>query len=392
MNEFISSGLFWLLLPVAAGSGWWVAQRVPRRSSRTVAESYPREYFRGLDYILNEQPDKAVELFTGMLERYADTTELHLVIGKLFRRCGELDRAIRVHQSLLSRSGLTEEQRCVFLHELGMDYLRAGLLDRAENLFRDAVEGNGPQVESSLDGLLEIYQQESDWKQAVRTARHLQDYRRQGIGAMIAQFYCEQAELAGGHVELVHDFLEQALAADPQCVRASLVEARSWAVQEQPGRAVSALQRVERQDVDFLPEIITPLQECYRVLDRPEDGMEYLRQVYNRHGNISLLLVLTRHMAETESGEAAMHYLAGELRRHPSMRGVQQLLAYISNISDDSMRDELDVVRELIDGFLSKESRYSCRQCGFRTQTLYWQCPSCRSWSQVKPLRERDEH
>lgn len=392
MNEFISSGLFWLLLPVAAGSGWWVAQRVPRRPSRTVAGGYPREYFRGLDYILNEQPDKAVEIFTGMLERYAATAELHLVLGKLFRRCGELDRAIHVHQSLLSRSGLTTEQRCMFLHELGMDYLRAGLLDRAENLFRDAVEGRGPQVESSLEGLLEIYQQEHDWEQAVRTARHLQNHRRQGIGTMIAQFYCEQAELAGGKPELVHDFLERALAADPQCVRASLVEARSWTAQEQPGRAINALQRVERQDADFLPEIVAPLQQCYHVLGCPEDGREYLRQVYDRHGGVSLLLVLVRYVAETEGGVAAMRYLAGELRRRPSVRGVQQLLTYISSIADDSTRDELDVVRELIEDFLSHEAVYCCRQCGFRTQTLYWQCPSCRSWGQVKPLRERDEH
>ena len=393
MSEFISSGLFWLLLPVAAGSGWWVAQRGSGQPPRTVGGRYSREYFRGLDYILNEQPDKAVEIFISMLEHYADTAELHLVLGKLFRRCGELDRAIHVHQSLLSRAGLSADQRLAFLHELGIDYLRAGLLDRAENLFREVVDGRGPQAEASLEGLLEIYQQERDWEQAIATARRLQEHRRQGIGPMIAQFYCEQAELSRARPPAAEPraCLEQALAADPRCVRASLIEARLLADRGQPERAIVALQRVERQDPDFLPEIIEPLQQCYRSIDDSEGGLEYLRQVYRRHGGISLLLVLARHRADTDGDAHAMHYLADELRRHPSVLGVRQLLGYMASIADGDTRGELGVVRELIERFLDREPRYQCRQCGFRAHTLYWHCPGCRGWSLIRPVRERGE-
>ena len=392
MSELVSSGLFWFLLPVAAGSGWWVAQRAPRRPPGAPGGGgYPREYFRGLDYILNEQPGKAVEVFTGMLKRHADTTELHLVLGKLFRRCGELDRAIHVHQGLLSSAGLSEEQRGVFLHELGVDYLRAGLLDRAENLFRQAVDGHGPQVEASLEGLLEIYQQEQDWQQAVHVARRLQDYNYQGIGTMIAQFYCERAELMHAQPRDELACLEQALKADPQCVRASLAEARLLAARGQPERAISALQRVAHQDPDFLPEIIAPLQQCYHALGRAPEGLEYLRRMYDHHGGISLLLVLARHVADTEGNGAAMHYLGGELRHHPSVRGVQLLLEYMTGIADGSTRDELGVVRQLIEDFLAREPMYRCRQCGFRAHTLYWHCPGCRGWSLIKPVREREE-
>ena len=392
LSTFISSGLFWLLLPVVAGVGWWFGRHATRRPSPLTGSGYSRDYFRGLDYILDEQPDKAVEIFISMLEHYADTTEIHWVLGKLFRRCGELDRAIHVHQSLLSRAGLTEQQRLLFTYELGVDYLRAGLLGRAEDLFREVVDSGhgGTHVGASLTGLLELYQQEQDWEKAILTARQLQKYRRQGTGLMIAQFYCQQAELARTHAADERACLEQAKAADPKCVRASLAEARLLAEDKQLERAISTLQHVEHQDPDFLPEIIPPLLQSYQGLKRLDSGLEYLRQVYSRRGGISMLMVLARHIAAAEGDEAAMHYLAAELRKHPSVRGVNLLLQYMVGVADGSTREELGVVHEIIARFLEHEPMYRCRQCGFRAHTLHWQCPGCRDWSVVKPVREAD--
>ena len=166
--------LFWLLLPLAALSGWYAAMASARdRTSGASRTLLSPDYFKGVNYLLNEQSDKAVEVFTRALEVDSDTVETHLALGNLYRRRGEVDRAIRIHQSLISRESLRAEERSEAALELGHDYLRAGLLDRAESLFKELVDSDS-YVDRALSRLVDIYEQERDWGRAIRTARRLE--------------------------------------------------------------------------------------------------------------------------------------------------------------------------------------------------------------------------
>ena len=180
-------GLFWLLLPLAAGASWWAARRGIARVSGAQVDRLRSTYFRGLNYLLNEQPDKAIEVFLQIAEVDSNTIETHLALGNLFRRRGEVDRAIRVHQNLVARPTLNAEQKTSALLELGEDYMRAGLLDRAETLFTDLV-GIDARAPSALRHLISIYQQERDWHKAIDHARRLEQATGESQGRMIAQY------------------------------------------------------------------------------------------------------------------------------------------------------------------------------------------------------------
>src|SRR5690554_2987083 len=217
--------LFWLLLPVAALSGWLIGRRRDSRPDSDGGKLHG-EYFQGLNYLLNEQPDKAIEVFTRMVEVDSDTVETHLALGNLFRRRGEVDRAIRIHQNLIARPTLNAEQRSLALLELGMDYMRSGLLDRAEGLFKELAE-TGNHMEPALRQLLVIYQQEKDWSNAIMVARRLESISGEALHAVVAQFHCERASehLAAGREREAQEDVRRALNVDPRCVRASLMEA-----------------------------------------------------------------------------------------------------------------------------------------------------------------------
>ncbi len=191
--------IIWLL-PVARISGWLYGRychTVPNNSSPSGL--YP-EYFKGLNYVLNEQPDQAIEVFIKMLEVDNETVETHLALGNLFRHRGEVDRAIRIHQNLIARPKLSRAQRTSAMFELGMDYMKSGLLDHAENLFCELVETELYPV-PALTELLDIYQQEKDWENAIRTARRLELYSPKPLNKVIAQFYCQKASALRSHGE-----------------------------------------------------------------------------------------------------------------------------------------------------------------------------------------------
>jgi len=188
-------GVFWLLLPVAALSGWFIAHLGRKRGRGDPMMDLSSTYFRGLNYLLNEQPDKAIEVFLKLAEVDNDTVETHLALGNLFRRRGEVDRAIRIHQNLVARTTLSAEQRSYALLELGEDYMRAGLFDRAEDLFLEMVD-MGVHMEPVLNHLVVIFEQEKDWDKAIDAARKLGPISGRDMAPVVAQYYCELAEVA----------------------------------------------------------------------------------------------------------------------------------------------------------------------------------------------------
>ncbi len=379
--------LLFLLLPVAALSGWWIGHRSRPPSREVEVSEIPRDYIKGLNYLLNEQQDKALDLFIRMLEVDPDTVETHLALGSLFRRRGEVDRAIRIHQNLIARPTLNREQRAEALFELGHDYMRAGLFDRAESLFQDLIDSE-PHTEQALVQLIDIYQQEKDWDKAIEVARKLENVSGRRLGPVIAQYYCELADQARrkGETARAVKMLRRALTVDRACVRASLAEGSLHMAAGNLKAAIRAYRHVEEQDPDYIGEVVEPLLECYRRQGRSHDMLDYLQQMLERHGGISTMLALAELIRQERGDEAAAEFITDYLRRRPSVRGMDRLIELHLANSQGPGREELGILKEFTTSLLADKPVYKCQSCGFAGKTLHWQCPSCKRWNTTKPI------
>jgi lipopolysaccharide biosynthesis regulator YciM len=378
--------LLWLLLPVAALSGWWTARREQQRKAVN-SHSLAPDYFKGINYLLNEQPDKAIEVFTRMLEVDSETVETHLALGNLFRKRGEVDRAIAIHQNLIARTNLTDEERTLALLELGIDFMKSGLLDRAEGLFNQVL-GSGMYTRQALSNLVDIYQQEQDWPRAIDYARRLETARGKSLRQMIAHFYCEQAEerMRANEMQSARQHIQSAMDEDTRCVRASMLAAEVARRNGDLEQAIQCYERIEQQDEEFLPEAVEPLGRCYRELGRTPEFFDYLNQLAGRHRGITPVLALTELIAERDGVDAAVEYLTASLRRRPSTRGLDRLIHYTLTHADGRARDNLQLLQEFTSKLLENKSIYRCANCGFMGRLLHWQCPGCKRWNSVKPI------
>ena len=387
MNEFDLLLLICLLLPLAFYSGWWIARKNEYRKSPEAVTAMNPDYFKGLNYVLNEQPDKAIEVFIKMLEVDSETIETHLALGNLFRRRGEVDRAIRIHQNLIARPNLDKDQRSLALLELGMDYMRSGLLDRAEGLFKQLMNMNAHVTMASRQ-LLSIYQQEKDWVNAIVYARRLEAISADGFDPVIAQYYCELTSeyLSNGDVKAARENLRKALNRDPRCVRASILEAEMLQTQSKYKSALKAYKRVEKQDVEYISEVIEPMLSCYRNLGQMHEAKEYLSDILRKYGGISCLLSLTELIIEEQGEEEGLKFISMQLSKRPTVKGVDKLLEYVMAKADGEIRDNLCTIKELTAKLLVNRSFYRCHQCGFDAKLLHWHCPSCKNWGSIKPI------
>lgn len=380
-------GLFWLLLPAAALSTWYIARRGSEKSSGRRVSELSTTYFRGLNFLLNEQPDKAIEVFLEIAEVDSDTVETHLALGNLFRRRGEVDRAIRLHQNLIARPALSAEHRATALLELGEDYMRAGLLDRAETLFLDLVDvpACAPQA---LRQLITIYQQERDWPKAIEHARRLEAVSGEPMGALVAQFHCECVEqaLARGDHERARTHLRRAFTAQPDCTRGLLLQARLLCAQGRDVEAVDALEQALDLDIDLAPEVLGPILECYRRAGLQQRARRFLGEVVERDRGISPMLALAALIREMDGVSAAVDYLDTQLRRRPSVRGLEALIELSLLRAQGGARENLLVLKELVRRLLEGQAIYRCNRCGFGARSHHWQCPSCKSWNSVRPV------
>ena len=381
----------WLLLPVAAGTGWWFARSATRETARKRESGGLRsDYFKGINYLLNEQPDKAIEVFIKFLKVDSETVETHVALGNLYRRRGDVDRAIRIHQNLIARDSLTATQRTEALLELGQDYMSAGLLDRAEDLFVELAETEDYRVQA-LRQLIDIYEQEKDWPKAIVSARKLEKATGNRLGWIIAHYCCEQAGRyrREGDLDRALKHVRQAHNMYGACVRASLLEADIHAERSEHERAIHSLQRVEEQDPDFLPEAVGRLRRSFHALDRVGALDDYLSRLMNRYGWTSLTLGLADLRRESGGLREAIHFIAGQLRRRTSVRGLDRLLELeIEKQREAGSTDEyLDILKGLTAELLLERPVYKCRHCGFPAKSLHWQCPGCKHWTTIKPIQ-----
>ncbi len=376
-----------LLLPIAAASGWWVGVRGKRPRLHNASE-LSSDYFKGLNYLLNEQPDKAIEVFIKMVEVDSETVETHLALGNLFRRRGEVDRAIRIHQNLMARPTLNRQQRTQALLELGQDYMRAGLLDRAETLLQELIEMND-YTEPALRHLIDIYQQEKEWDKAVVVLQKLESITGVDKHAVIAHYYCELAESArqGKDSEQAKQMIKRALDYDRNCVRASLLLAETEKEMGDYDSAINTYKRVQHQDPDYIPEIIEPLLECYNKLGSSKELVIYLKKILQENNSITLVLALAELIRQQDSDKEAALFITEQLRKRPSVRGLDRLIELNLAHSEGSAHEDLLILKNFVRQLLEGKPVYKCHNCGFTGKAIHWQCPSCKKWNTVKPIQ-----
>jgi lipopolysaccharide biosynthesis regulator YciM len=382
--------IWWLLgIPVFFALGW-IAARVDIKQLVSESRSLPRGYFKGLNFLLNEQPDKAIDAFIEIVKLDPETADMHFALGNLFRRRGETERAIRVHQNLLSRPDLPIEQQVHAQYELGMDYLKAGLLDRAEETFNLLVDTQyGVQARRAL---LEIFQREKEWRRAIAAAEGLQE---SGAGAHhkeIAQFYCElaQDQLVHMQPEEAKALLEKALQADRKSVRATMLYGDALVAQNDIEGALKTWRRVEQQSVPHVALVAGRLMDGYRKVGRPQEGVNLLRSYLEEASSIDLIEVVFKAVIELNGVDAAKQLVVEELRRNPTLLGLDKLLEARLMDAPANVWEELSMVKNLVHGYTQKLARYQCSHCGFKARQYYWQCPGCSRWETYPPRRTEE--
>ncbi len=312
--------LLLLLLPVAAASGWLAARRSTRKDSGDCVGETGPVYFRGLNHLLNEEPDKAIDAFVEMLEVDSDTVETHLALGNLFRRRGEVERAIRIHQNLIARPALTREQRAQALLELGQDYMRAGLFDRAENLFRE-LKDTKLHVRQALNHLLVIYEKEKDWLSCLDVADQLESITGDERALQKSHYHCELALAARteGRDTDAAAHLKRALNTFRGCVRANHLKAQFAASRGDFKEAIRILRQTAEQDVDYLPEVLPEIVHNYRHLGDLQALRSFLGETAKANPGAGAELPLADLIRESEGESAAIDYLADQLAESPSL-------------------------------------------------------------------------
>jgi lipopolysaccharide biosynthesis regulator YciM len=386
--------LYWLLaLPLFFALGW-VAARIDLNHLLKESRALPRSYFKGLNFLLNEQPDKAIEAFLEAARVDPETIELHFALGSLFRRRGETDRAIRVHQNLIERDGsstqLNEEQRLHALAELGEDYLKAGLLDRAEEIFLK-LRGTA-RDEEALKFLLEIYQQEKEWGKAISVAQAMPNHSDHLWQKAIAEFYCELAssEMLHGNPAQARERLNEALAENRKCVRATVLLGELEFGEGRYEEAIEAWKRIEQQTPIYLALVAERLLDAHRRVGREDQGLQLLRGYLERHPSLDLLDALFD--AELKGGGAPVAYklVRDELRRNPTLLGLDKLLEAQILVSPPERHADLELVKNLIHDHTRRVARYRCDNCGFKARQFHWRCPACGGWETYPPKRTEE--
>ena len=390
--------ILYLALISALAIGFWQGKRHNRKPpSEDARYSLSSQYVQGLNFLLNEEPDAAIEAFIKALEVNSETLETHLALGKLLRKRGEVDRATRIHQNLLARPGLSREQAQQVQYELATDFAKAGLLDRAEGLLQELVKDTGPFQVMGLQRLLEVYRDEKEWQQGLVVLQSLSGSRLSKTyeqwAPVRAHFCCELAEqaIARSDYPAARQWLKRALNYHKQSARALLLSGRLEIANGNLQRGIHQLQRIAVHNPDYLTEALPGLAEGYRQIDGLPKYRQLLLDMAQREPNPTIILALTDVIAQLEGEKAAVAFITKEVIRHPSGIGLHKLLDYYPAFTGERLREYLAAVRTIMEKIVTHSPHYRCSQCGFKAQKLHWLCPGCKSWGQIKPVKRVDE-
>ena len=375
-----------LVLIAAVVIGWWLGQR-EYRQKRNSQLGLQADYYRGLNYLLNQQTDEALELFIHALEVNSQTVDTHLALGSLFRRRGEVDKAIQIHQNLLSGKGLDQEQVMLAELELAHDFIKAGLLDRAEELLLDIVQQPNQQTANATELLVDVYQREQDWHKALEAGSANHVSASVDLAQRLSHFCCELAEeaLQSDQQQAGLDYLKRAKRHNADNPRVSFLRAQLSIQQENFRDAKRHLLIMAQQDEQLVPEIIQPLRLCFTQLGDIDGWCVWLNQAMTEYPSSSLLLAQAHEIGQQNDSDAAS-YLTENLRQRPSLKGFNYLIDLHMQWASENAKDSLQVLKGLTVALQRSKPHYRCRQCGFAGNSMHWQCPSCHQWGSTKPI------
>ena len=382
----LENWLLYILMVAAIGIGWWLGRRERAKRPETLGPNY----YQGLNYLLNEQPDRAVATFIQDLEVNSDTLETHLAMGGLLRRRGELEKAVVVHENILAHARLERDAMLNVQLELARDYLLAGLLDRAEDLLLGLIQEKGHIRIESLTLALEIYEREKEWDRAIEIARELTggDLGEKYEEA-ISHYYCEIAEehLAARRIEEARAAIREAIGHNRNNARASLVLGRLELQERRYPEAVRVLQRIREQQPVYVPESLEVLEEAYDKggMSR-EDLRTYLLSCLDATPSISIVLMLARSVRDDMGDEAVSRFIANHLKKNPTIRGLTQLIDLHIDNTQGVARENLSILRSFAEALVADKPAYRCNECGFEGKKMRWHCPSCKRWGTIEPI------
>jgi lipopolysaccharide biosynthesis regulator YciM len=376
----------WMLLvfPLFFGMGW-LAARMDIKQLVDESSALPRSYFQGLNFLLNEQQDKAIDAFIEVVKVDPQTVELHFALGSLFRRRGEVDRALRMHLNLAERADLDEDKKQQALFELAQDYLKAGILDRAESIFLDL--RNTRYAKQALEFLLEIYQKEKDWLKAIDITQRLTVVTGEPHLKEAAYFFCELAaeDLDNKRPDSARAHLAQALETWPNLARATMMLGDMEKAGGNIVQAIETWQHIEQQDPRYLPLVAERLLGAYRESGNLDEGIEFLRGYLAKHHSLDLMNVVSTAILERDGPDAAYQLVRDELHSNPTLLGLDRLLeTRLLNLPEERQSDVV-LVRKLLHQRTSALSMYRCSSCGFKARQFYWHCPACHGWETYTP-------
>ncbi len=379
-KALILAGLFLLL-----GAAGWISGRFGERDDEDKPPPLNIDYLKGLNFLLNEQTDQALEHFLRMVRVDDKTIETHFALGSLFRRRGEVDRAIRIHQNIIARPDLASEQRDQALYSLAKDYLAAGLLDRAENLFARLSEGSRFQVQA-LEALCRIYEQEHEWEKAIGAGQKLEVLGGRSLALQIAHYYCEMAEAAvgAGDYASARQYVKKAQAGRPRTMRGALTRAHIARDTDDSKTALKLYHRIIDENTYLIAEALPEIVSIYTRENKVEELERALQALLAKNPERASLVAYTAIVNNIGGipviDECVEQYMVNE----PTLSEFVDL----HRMSDGDGTDRESAfarVRGALSKIAAATPRYQCQECGFSSQRLLWQCPSCREWETQRP-------
>ncbi len=375
--------LTWILLglPAAFALGW-IASRLDLRQMRIANRQAPRAYFKGLNYLLNEQQDQAIDAFIEAVQNDPDTSELHFALGNLFRRRGEYDRAVRVHEHLLSRADISVTDRQRAQHGLALDFLKAGLLDRAEEALRK-LEGTSYEGQARL-ARMAIYERSREWPQASEVARLLEKSGEVDFGIRMAHYQCEQAREAvqSGHTSQASDLLQQALQSHPEAPRPRILLGQLQLNQGQDRAAYDSLAELFERNHPAAPLAAASLVKAAQGCGHSDAALDLLQAHYQRQPGIDVLEAITALSKNGSDPSIEQQRYLNHLHKHPSLMVASRWL-----MSENTTRALPDPVQKTLEQATRPLARYRCAACGFEAKEHFWHCPGCQAWDSYPPRR-----
>ena len=378
--------LLFLLLPIAVAYGWYMGKRNALQNQKQ--NSLSKKYATGLNFLLSNQSDKAVEHFVEMVKVDDETIETHLALATLFRKRGEIEKAIRVHKNIIERESITQEQYNAATLELARDFSSSGILDRAIEQYQKLVTTK-PYVIEATEEIIFVYQQLKDWNNAIKYANKLPKPNK--FSTNVAHYFCELASNNKANTTQKITFLKKALKSDPDCARANIFLGEIYFNKSNYDLAINHLQAILKQDIDFISETLPMLNKCYESKNQLLDFQKYLIKAIEQGAGAQTVITLAELLKQQNNLEDAENLELTQLQKQPSLKGFFNYVEYhLEQVIEPNAKKALLVIHDLVGKHLSSKAKYKCRHCGFTTNNLQWQCPSCKRWAQIKPVRGID--